>query len=141
MKTKNKHHDNDNLHVLPLSPKGLGTVAALDAAVFSKLNVTEAIPSTWEERARKAWEYYTTKPIVANVISCWKAFALGDELKITCDDEDVKWEAIELAERLQLHKFLNDMLIQIMVKGSGYAYKRYPKTGDDISQVYCLNPL
>jgi len=27
------------------------------------------------------------------------------------------------------------------LEGSGYAYKRYSKTGDDIDQVLCLNPL
>jgi hypothetical protein len=37
----------------------LATAAALDPSVFSKANATEAIPATWEERARKAWEYYT----------------------------------------------------------------------------------
>ncbi len=50
MKTKNKHRDEDNLQVLSVSTKGLGTVAALDSTAFSKLNVSEAIPATWEER-------------------------------------------------------------------------------------------
>lgn len=35
---------------------GLATAAALNSAVFSRVNATETIPPTWEERARKAWE-------------------------------------------------------------------------------------
>jgi hypothetical protein len=142
MKPKNnKSHKTNELQVIALSPKQLGTIAALDATAFSKLNVNEAIPATWEERAKKAWEYYTEEAIVANVLSAWEAFAIGDGIKITCDDEDVKWEAIELAEKLNLHKLVSDALIQTMVKGSGYVYKRYTKAGDDIEQVLCLNPL
>jgi len=141
MKSKHKKKSQNDLQVIALSPKQLGTIAALDSTAFSKLNVNEAIPITWEERAKKAWDYYTEEPIVANVLSAWEAFTIGDELKIACNDEDVKWEAIELAERLKLHKLLSDVLIQTMVKGCGYAYKRYSKTGDDIEQVLCLNPL
>jgi hypothetical protein len=141
MKTKNKPHETDNLQVITLSPRQLGTIAALDSTAFSKLNVNEAIPATWEERGKKAWEYYTEEPIIANIIDTWKAFAVGDEIKVTCDDEDVKKEAVELAERLNLHKMLSDLLVQTMVKGSGYGYKRYNKAGDDIEQLLCLNPL
>ncbi|MBI5789422.1 MAG: hypothetical protein HZA78_11280 [Candidatus Schekmanbacteria bacterium] len=126
---------------LRLMTGDLCTAAALDSTAFNKLNVNEAIPATWEERAKKAWEYYVEEPIVANVIDAWKAFAVGDEIKITCDDEDVKWEAIELADKLNLHKLLSDVLIQTIVKGSGYAYKRYNKAGNDIEQLLCLNPL
>jgi hypothetical protein len=141
MKAKNKSHEIDNLQVITLSPRQLGTIAALDATAFSKLNVNEAIPATWEERGKKAWEYYTEEPIIANIIDTWKAFAVGDEIKVTCDDEDVKSEAVELAQRLNLHKMLSDLLVQTMVKGSGYGYKRYNKAGDDIEQLLCLNPL
>ena len=94
MKTKNDTHDADKLQVVALSPKQLGTVAALDSTAFSKLNVKESIPATWEERAKKAWEYYTEEPITSNVVDAWKAFTIGDEIKISCDDEDVKGEAI-----------------------------------------------
>ncbi|MBI5788964.1 MAG: hypothetical protein HZA78_08940 [Candidatus Schekmanbacteria bacterium] len=144
MKTKNKKSHQSSVFSLTdnqLPTSGLCTVAALDSGAFSKLNVNEAIPATWEERAKKAWEYYVEEPIVANVIDAWKAFAVGDEIKITCDDEDVKWEAIELADKLNLHKLLSDILIQTIVKGSGYAYKRYNKAGNDIEQLLCLNPL
>jgi hypothetical protein len=36
----------------------LATAAALDSTTFAGLNPNEGIPATWEERARKAWEYY-----------------------------------------------------------------------------------
>mgnify|MGYP007008543797 FL=1 len=49
----------------------LAAAAALDSAAFSKVNAAEAIPATWEERARKAWEYYVEEPLVKN---CVKAF-------------------------------------------------------------------
>jgi hypothetical protein len=140
MKTENQTKDNKDLQVVALSPKQLGTVAALDSTAFSKLNVKESIPATWEERAKKAWEYYTEEPITSNVVDAWKAFTIGDEIKISCDDEDVKGEAIELAKKLDLHKLVSDALIQTMVKGSGYLYKRYNKAGDDIEQILSLNP-
>ncbi len=89
MKTKGKQKKN-NLQVITLSSDQLAAEAALDPTAFSKLNVKEAIPKTWEDRAKKAWEYYTEEPVIANIIDTWKAFSLGDELKITCDDEDVK---------------------------------------------------
>jgi len=140
MKTKNKQKKKD-LQTITLSPKELGTVAALDSTAFSKLNVNEAIPATWEERAKKAWEYYVEEPIIRNIVDSWKAFSLGDEIKIACDDDDVKAEAVEFAEKINLHKLLSDALIQTMVKGSGYIYKRYSKAGDDIEQLLSLNPL
>ena len=47
------HPSTDGWVIAPLA-----TAAALDPSVFSKVSETEAIPATWEERARKAWEYY-----------------------------------------------------------------------------------
>ena len=144
MKTGNKGPSEGNSKVVDINSRTsreLASAAALDAGAFSKINVTEAIPTAWEDRARKAWQFYTEEPIVANSINSWRALAMGDELKIDCDDEDVKWEAIGLAERLKLYKTVSDILIQTMVKGSGYAYKRYSKSGYDIEQVLCLNPL
>jgi len=141
MKVRSKTKFEDNLQVVDIFPKQLGTIAALDSNAFSKINVTEDIPAAWEDRARKSWQYYIEEPIVANIVDSWRALALGDELKIDCDDEDVKWEAIELADRLSLYKLLCDLIIQTMVKGSGFAYKRYAKTGDDVIQLLCLNPL
>ena len=57
----------------------LATAAALDGSVFSRLNTTEDIPASWEERARKAWEYYIEEPLVKNCVNSWRTFAVGDE--------------------------------------------------------------
>jgi len=101
----------------------LAAAAALDPSVFSRVNASEAIPASWEEQApacaapkiesesggsfgsgaagrRKAWEYYVEEPLVKNCVNSWRTFAVGDEIKITSGDEDMKWEAIELADRL-----------------------------------------
>ena len=78
----------------PLSADGLVLVplaaAALDPSVFSKVNASEAIPASWEDRARKAWEYYLEDPLVKNCVNSWRTFAVGDEIKIAGDDEKVK---------------------------------------------------
>jgi len=91
-----------------ISPHGadvapLATAAALDPSVFSKVSATEAIPATWEERARKAWEYHIEEPLVKNCVNSWRTFAVGDEIKITSDDKDVKSDAVSLADRLNMH--------------------------------------
>ncbi|HEY80450.1 MAG TPA: hypothetical protein G4O05_05160, partial [Caldilineae bacterium] len=119
----------------------LAAAAALDPSVFSRVNATEAIPSTWEERARKAWEYYVEEPLVKNCVNSWRTFAVGDEIKITSDDEDVKWEAIELADRLGVSAFVKDMILQLLVKGDAVGFKRYAKDGKDIEEVICVNPV
>jgi len=36
----------------------LATAAALDSSAFSSINANDAIPTTWEDRALKALEYY-----------------------------------------------------------------------------------
>jgi hypothetical protein len=87
----------------------LASAAALDGSVFSRVNATEAIPATWEERARKSWEYYLEEPLVKNCVNSWRSFAVGDEIKISCDEEDVKWAAIAAAERLAASDFVKDM--------------------------------
>jgi len=84
----------DGLVVVPLA-----AAAALDTGVFSRVNASEAIPASWEERARKAWEYYVEEPLVKNCVNSWRTFAVVDEIKITSDG-DVQWEAIALADRL-----------------------------------------
>ena len=50
----------------------MAAAAALDAAAFSRVNASEAIPATWEERARKAWEYYVEEPLVKNCVNSWR---------------------------------------------------------------------
>jgi hypothetical protein len=73
----------------------MAAAAALDATAFSKVNASEAVPATWEERARKAWEYYVEEPLVKNCVNSWRTFAVGDEIKIAGDDDKLKEEAAE----------------------------------------------
>jgi hypothetical protein len=74
----------DGLVLVPLA-----AAAALDPSVFSRVNASEAIPASWEDRARKAWEYYLEEPLVKNCVNSWRTFAVGDEIKIAGDDEKV----------------------------------------------------
>jgi hypothetical protein len=126
----------DGLVIAPLA-----TAAALDPSVFSKVSATEAIPATWEERARKAWEYYIEEPLVKNCVNSWRTFAVGDEIKITSDDEDVKNDAASLADQLSISAFVKDMILQLLVKGDAVGFKRYTKDGKDLEEVICVNPV
>jgi len=126
----------DGLVIAPLA-----TAAALDPSVFSKVNATEAIPATWEERARKAWEYYIEEPLVKNCVNSWRTFAVGDEIKITSDDEDVKSDAALLSDQLNISAFVKDMILQLLVKGDAVGFKRYTKDGKDLEEVICVNPV
>lgn len=45
-----------------------------------------------------------------NCINSWRTFAMGDEIKIAGHDEKVKWEAIELSDRLGISAFVKDMV-------------------------------
>jgi len=119
----------------------LGAAAALIGTAFKGLVAKDAIPATWEERAIKAWEYYQEEPLVANAINAWRTFALGDEITIRCDDEDVQTEAMELYWRLGLNNFVRDMVTQLLVKGDGIGYFVRAKQGDDIERVICVNPV
>lgn len=124
----------------------MATAAALDGSVFSKINATDVLPRTWEERARKAWEYYIEEPLVKNCVNSWRSFAVGDDVKIDCDSKDVKYEAVELAARLGLMDFVKDMVLQLLVKGEAVGFKRYAKNNadqpsGDIEEVVCVNPV
>jgi len=117
------------------------TAAVLDSSVFSKIAAMDVIPRTWEERARKAWEYYLEEPLVKNCVNSWRSFAVGDDVKIACDDTDVKDEAVEAADRLGLMDFVKDMVLQLLVKGDAVGFKRYAKEGKDIEELVCVNPV
>ena len=119
----------------------LATGAALDSSVFSKIAAMDVIPRTWEERARKAWEYYLEEPLVKNCVNSWRSFAVGDDFKIACDDTDVKDEAVEAADRLGLMDFVKDMVLQLLVKGDAVGFKRYAKEGKDLDELVCVNPV
>jgi len=131
--------DNNAASGVVITP--LATIAALDSSTFSAVNATSAIPANWDERARKAWEYYTEEPLVKNCVNSWRTFAVGDEIRITSDDDSLKTEANELATRLRISRFVKDMILQLLVKGDAVGFKRYTKDGKDIEQVTCVNPV
>jgi len=127
--------------VIADSPAGLGTAAALSPGVFSELSVRNAIPRSWEERARKAVEYYQEEPLVANAINAWRTFALGDEIGINCDDEEVRDETRDACWRLDVNRFVKDMILQLLVKGDAGGYFVPTREGDDLEQLICVNPV
>ena len=119
----------------------LATAAALDASAFRSINATEAVPASWEERARKAWEYYLEEPLVKNCVNSWRTFAVGDEIKIASDDEEVKSGAVELAAQLGVFAFVKDMVLQLLVKGDGVGFKRYTRDGKALEELVSVNPV
>jgi hypothetical protein len=123
------------------APGPLATVAALDSATFSALHPSEAVPSSWEERARRAWEYYVEEPLVKNCVNSWRTFAVGDEIKIAAEDEDLKTAALDTLERLRITPFVKDMILQLLVKGDAVGFKRYSRDGKDLEEVVCVNPV
>lgn len=113
--------------------------AASFNSMFSALAVGNAIPTTWEDRARKAVEYYQQEPIVNNAVNTWRTFAVGDEIGIVCGDEKLQDEAVEAFWRLGLNRFVKDMILQLLVKGEAVGYM---ETGtSDIERVTCVNPV
>jgi len=132
---------NGNLSVVAVTGEDLGTAAALDTDVFRALQVEEAVPETWEERAKLAWEYYTEEPIVKNAVNAWRTFAIGDAITLTCDEDDVEADAAAFAEEVGLDAFVRDMVLQLLVKGDCVGYKSYNDAGDDIAAVQCINPV
>jgi len=119
----------------------MGTAADVNSSAFGDQLVSDAIPKTWEERAVKAWQYYVEEPIVQNAINSWRTFAIGDEIQFNCDDEDVKWEVREFAERVELNKIVKDSVLQCLVKGETICFKRPTKDGKDIEEIVCVNPV
>ena len=119
----------------------LATAAALDSAVFGRVSASHGVPAAWEDRARKAWEFYLEEPIVKNCVNSWRSFAVGDEIKLTSDDEDLKAAATGASDRLRISAFVKDMILQLLVKGDAVGFKRYAKDGRDLEEVICVNPV
>jgi hypothetical protein len=117
------------------------SAATIDGSAFSAISSTEAVPATWEERARKAWTYYVEEPLVKNCLNSWRSFAVGDEIKLTSDDAAVKDALLELHDRLALSDFVKDMVLQLLVKGDAVGFKRYTQDGRDLEDVTCVNPI
>lgn len=138
-KHKLKHQHSSNSANTIITP--MVAAAALDASAFSKINATEAIPESWEERARRAWEYYIEEPLVKNCINSWRTFAVGDEIKITSDNENTKSQSLEIAARLKLTGFIKDMILQLLVKGDAVGFKRYSAKDNQLEELVCVNPI
>jgi len=119
----------------------LAGVAALHGNIFGDTLPRHTIPTSWEDRAIKAWEYYQEEPLVANAINAWRTFALGDEITVLCDDPEIQAEAQATAWRLGLNDWLKDMILQLLVKGDAVGYFIRSREGDDVSEVICVNPL
>lgn len=118
----------------------LASAAALDSSAFSKVNANDAIPASWEERARKAWEYYVEEPLVKNCVNSWRTFAVGDEIKLTSDNEKLKEQASDAIYDLRISQFVKDMILQLLVKGDAVGYKRLTLKADDLAELVCVNP-
>ena len=142
METRKKTNAPESgLSVVGVTDTPLATAAALDSNTFAGLNPNEAIPATWEERARKAWEYYLEEPLVKNCVNSWRTFAVGDEIKLSSDVETLKDAAIEAAWRLHISTFVKDMVLQLLVKGDAVGFKRYAESGKDFEELVCVNPV
>jgi len=136
-----KHHEEQvDMSTPGIVDVPLATAATLDPSSFSSINASEAIPKSWEERAKKAWSYYLEEPIVKNAINSWRTFAVGDEIKFTSDDEDLKKDVHELAGKVDLSKFVKDMILQLLVKGDAVGFKRL-STGEDLEELVSVNPI
>ncbi len=127
-------------HAAPAAAE-MASVAALSPGAFGQIAVTRAVPRGWEERARKALEYYLEEPIVSNAVNAWRTFAVGDEIAVTCDDEEVQAEAREAFHRLRINDFVRDMMLQLLVKGDAIGFIAPDSSGTDIKQVICVNPV
>jgi len=123
-----------------VAPESLGAAAALTGTAFSEIAAKNAIPRTWEDRARKAVEYYQEEPIISNAINAWRTFALGDEITVTAEKDALQDEVSELFYRLDLNRFVKDMILQLLVKGDAIGYRVKGKAGD-IERVICVNPV
>ena len=118
----------------------LATAAALDPSAFNRINATEAVPAAWKERARKAWEYYLEEPLVKNCVNSWRTFAVGDEIKLAGDDDQVKAEALDLYARLGVFAFVKGARVRgRLYDGPGFPILEVPDK--DILAYGTANPL
>lgn len=106
----------------------------------SDRDIRSSIPEDWYECASEAKAYYRSEPLVSNAINTWRTFALGDEIRVSCDDEAAGEDAQNLFWSLGLNKVVRDFIIQMLVKGDGVAYVRRDGTGKP-ERVQCVNPI
>lgn len=120
---------------------GLATAAALDTGAFSQIAPEEVIPPGWEERAKKAWQYYLEEPIIKNAINTWRTFAVGEEVKITSEDPGLSAAAKEMAEKSDLSRFVKDMILQLLVKGDAVGFRQTGANNRDLEALVSVNPV
>ncbi len=123
-----------------LITRGQMAAAALDTSVFKAYTAKDAVPDNWHEKAGQAWQYYCEEPLISNIINCWRVFALGDEIKVTCEDSEVEQDARKFYNRQNLNRFVKDMVLQLLVKGDAIGYFERTTAKDDIGRVICVNP-
>jgi len=117
------------------------TAEQIDSSVFIPINQDTTVPASWDEKAKQSWKYYIEEPLVNNVINTWRTFAIGDEIKVSVGDENVRAEAQKLFQSLNLNSFIKDMILQLLIKGDAIGYKEYSKEGKSIGRVTCVNPV
>ncbi|MFA6567803.1 MAG: hypothetical protein WCS96_06290 [Victivallales bacterium] len=135
---KNSVREKENV-VYISSTEGLGAVLAPGS--FADINVYDAIPGSWEEKAAQAWHYYKYEPIVNNIINTWRTFALGDSVRFVCDNVDLTAEVRKFAERVNLNTLLKDSIINLLVTGDAICWKGYNSDGTDFDEIVCVNPI
>ena len=127
-------HSTTSIDVSPLA-----TAAALDGSVFGSVTADDGIPAAWEDRAKQAWAYYLEEPIVKNAINSWRTFAVGEEIKIASEDDNLRAEATDLARHLNLSGWIKDMVLQMLVKGDAVGFKK-AGPNDALEELVSVNP-
>jgi len=102
----------------------------LGPSVFSRVNATEAIPSTWEERARKAWEYYVEEPLVKNCVNSWCTRGRQDRDHQRRRGREVGGDRACRPTRSAF--FVKNMILRLRVKSDAVCFKRYAKDSKNI---------
>jgi len=128
----------------PTSAKETGlfaTAEQIDSSVFIPISQDTTVPASWEEKAKQSWKYYLEEPLVNNVINTWRTFAIGDEIRVSVGDEDIRADAQKLFNDLKLNVFVKDMILQLLIKGDAVGFKEYSKDGKSIESVTCVNPV
>ena len=66
---------------------------------------------------KSLWSRIVSTHGVPSSLCCRRfAAAVGDEIKITSDDEKLKNDAVATGEQLQVSRFIKDMILQLLVK-------------------------
>lgn len=133
--------ETEELHTDPPPPQPLATAAALDSSTFSAYHGGAELPATWEERARRAWDYYLTEPIVSSIVNAWRIFAIGDEISVLTDDEQLDAEIASFAKRVKLSDFVKDATLQLLCKGESICFMQVSRDGKEIRKLININPI